>query len=65
MAAYVRRAADIFGSQVDLMYVETISPRPLGHRVWVCAIGLSADSERVLRVAHSAGPTAVPAACGI
>jgi len=28
-------------------------PRPLEHRVWVCAIGLSEDSERVLRVSSS------------
>ena len=32
-------------------HAETISPRPLEHREWVCAIGLSADSERVLRIA--------------
>jgi nucleotide-binding universal stress UspA family protein len=29
-------------------------PRPLEHRVWVCAIGLSQDSERVLRLASRA-----------
>jgi len=29
-------------------HAETISPRPLEHREWVCAIGLSADSGRVL-----------------
>jgi nucleotide-binding universal stress UspA family protein len=33
-------------------HAESISPRPLEHREWVCAIGLSADSERVLRIAH-------------
>jgi nucleotide-binding universal stress UspA family protein len=32
-------------------HAQTISPRPLEHREWVCAIGLSADSERVLRAA--------------
>jgi len=32
-------------------HAETISPRPLEHREWVCAIGLSADSTRVLRIA--------------
>jgi nucleotide-binding universal stress UspA family protein len=32
-------------------HAETITPRPLEHREWVCAIGLSADSERVLRYA--------------
>jgi K+-sensing histidine kinase KdpD len=30
-------------------HAETISPRPLEHREWVCAVGLQADSERVLR----------------
>jgi len=32
-------------------HAETISPRQLEHREWVCAIGLDADSERVLRFA--------------
>ena len=32
-------------------HAETISPRRLEHREWVCAIGLNADSERVLRYA--------------
>jgi nucleotide-binding universal stress UspA family protein len=32
-------------------HAETIAPRELSHREWVCAIGLSADSERVLRYA--------------
>lgn len=32
-------------------HAETISPRPLGHREWVCAIGLQEDSKRVLRFA--------------
>jgi nucleotide-binding universal stress UspA family protein len=32
-------------------HAETISPRQLEHREWLCAIGLSADSERVLRYA--------------
>lgn len=32
-------------------HAETIVPRPLEHREWVCALGLSADSERVLRLA--------------
>ena len=32
----------------------TISPRQLEHREWVCAIGLDADSERVLRYASQA-----------
>jgi nucleotide-binding universal stress UspA family protein len=32
-------------------HAETISPRGLAHREWVCAIALSVDSERVLRIA--------------
>jgi nucleotide-binding universal stress UspA family protein len=32
-------------------HAETISPRRLEHREWVCAIGLDADSQRVLRYA--------------
>ena len=32
-------------------HAETILPRGLEHREWVCAIGLTADSERVLRIA--------------
>jgi len=32
-------------------HAETIAPRPLEHREWVCAIGLSSNSERVLRFA--------------
>ena len=38
-------------------HAETISPRPLAHREWVCAIGLSADSERVLRCASQLAET--------
>src|ERR1700676_4242808 len=30
---------------------ETIAPRPFEHREWLCAIGLSSNSERVLRYA--------------
>ena len=33
---------------------ETIMPSPLEHREWICAIGLSEDSERVLRLASRA-----------
>ncbi len=39
-------------------HAETIAPRPLGHREWLCAIGLSGDSERVLRYAHEAASEA-------
>lgn len=35
-------------------HAETISPRQIEHREWVCAIGLSADSERVLQYASRA-----------
>jgi nucleotide-binding universal stress UspA family protein len=34
------------------MHAETIAPRPLEHREWLCAVGLGHDSERVLRFAH-------------
>jgi nucleotide-binding universal stress UspA family protein len=34
-------------------HVENIAPRPTGHRIWVVAVGLRNDSERVLRFAHS------------
>ena len=37
---------------VTSTHAETISPRPLAHRQWLCAIGLEEDSERVLRFAH-------------
>jgi len=39
-------------------HAETEIPRPLDHRVWVCAIGLSEDSERVLRLATRASVAA-------
>jgi nucleotide-binding universal stress UspA family protein len=32
-------------------HAETLAPRELAHREWVCAIGLQPDSERVLRYA--------------
>jgi nucleotide-binding universal stress UspA family protein len=32
-------------------HAETIAPRPLEHREWLCAIGLSSNSERMLRFA--------------
>jgi nucleotide-binding universal stress UspA family protein len=35
-------------------HAETIAPRPMEHREWLCAIGLSEDSERVLRFAMRA-----------
>jgi nucleotide-binding universal stress UspA family protein len=35
-------------------HAETISPRQLEHREWVCSIGLNTDSERVLRYASQA-----------
>jgi nucleotide-binding universal stress UspA family protein len=35
-------------------HAETISPRPPEHREWMCAIGLTPDSTRVLRYASHA-----------
>ncbi len=32
-------------------HAQTITPRPLEHRIWLCAIGLRSNSERVLRFA--------------
>ncbi|HZD48509.1 MAG TPA: universal stress protein [Silvibacterium sp.] len=32
-------------------HAETIAPRPVEHKKWLCAIGLNSDSERVLRFA--------------
>jgi nucleotide-binding universal stress UspA family protein len=37
---------------VTSTHAETIAPRPLAHREWLCAIGLEEDSERVLRYVH-------------
>ncbi len=34
-------------------HAETVAPRPLDHREWLCAIGLSANSEKLLRYAAS------------
>jgi len=35
-------------------HAETIAPRPFEHREWLCAIGLSSNSEKVLRYASQA-----------
>ena len=35
-------------------HAQTIAPRPFAHREWICALGLSDDSERVLGFAHQA-----------
>src|SRR4029077_1214038 len=35
-------------------HAETISPRQLEHREWVCAIGLDSDPQRILRYASQA-----------
>jgi nucleotide-binding universal stress UspA family protein len=32
-------------------HAQTIAPRPLEHREWLCAVGLSSNSKRVLRYA--------------
>jgi len=39
-------------------HAEEVIPRPREHRIWVCAIALSEDSERVLRAASSAAVAA-------
>lgn len=39
-------------------HAETIAPRPLQHREWLCAVSLGEDSERVLRYAHQAATEA-------
>jgi nucleotide-binding universal stress UspA family protein len=39
-------------------HAETIVPKPLGNRSWLCAIGLNDDSERVLRAASEAAAAA-------
>jgi nucleotide-binding universal stress UspA family protein len=39
---------------VTSRHAEAIAPRPLGHREWLCTIGLGEASERVLRYAHQA-----------
>jgi nucleotide-binding universal stress UspA family protein len=43
---------------VTSTHAQTIAPRPLEHREWLCAIGLSEDSERALRFAHQAAAEA-------
>ena len=43
---------------VTSRHAETIAPRPLEHREWLCIIGLDEDSERVLRYAHQAAEEA-------
>jgi nucleotide-binding universal stress UspA family protein len=43
---------------VTSRHAETITPRPLEHREWLCAIGLGEDSERILRYAHQAAADA-------
>jgi nucleotide-binding universal stress UspA family protein len=39
-------------------HAEKIAPRPMEHREWLCAIGLSDNSERMLRYAHEAATQA-------
>jgi len=38
-------------------HAETVVPRPLEHRVWVCGLSLGEDSERILRQASEAVKT--------
>ena len=39
-------------------HAQTIAPRPLDHREWLCSVGLSSNSERVLRFASQAAASA-------
>jgi nucleotide-binding universal stress UspA family protein len=39
-------------------HAQTIAPRPLEHREWLCASGLSSNSQRVLRFASQAAAQA-------
>jgi nucleotide-binding universal stress UspA family protein len=39
-------------------HAQTIAPRPLDHREWLCAVGLSFNSERMLRFATQAAADA-------
>jgi len=43
---------------VTSRHAETIAPRPLEHREWLCTVGLGEDSERVLRYAQQAAAEA-------
>lgn len=38
-------------------HAEAMVPAALGHRVWVCAVGLTSDSERILAFASRAAAT--------
>jgi nucleotide-binding universal stress UspA family protein len=49
---------DVDCSVVTSRHAETIAPRPLEHREWLCTVGLGEDSERVLRYAHQAAAEA-------
>jgi nucleotide-binding universal stress UspA family protein len=39
-------------------HAEIITPKPLGHREWICALELNGDSKRVLDVANRAAAAA-------
>src|ERR1700720_1334487 len=49
---------DVPCPMVTSRHAETIAPRPLEHREWLCAVGLGEDSERILRYAHQAAAEA-------
>ncbi len=49
---------DVQCAVLTTQHAETIPPRPIEHREWVCAIGLQPDSERVLRSAWGIAQTA-------
>ena len=49
--------AEIHCPVLTTKHAETIVPAPLKHRVWVCAVSLSCDSERILSFASRAAAT--------
>jgi nucleotide-binding universal stress UspA family protein len=50
--------SDAYCPVLTSRHAEIIAPRPLNHREWLCAIGLSGDSERVLRYSSAAAKEA-------
>jgi nucleotide-binding universal stress UspA family protein len=40
-------------------HAETIAPRPLNHRTWLCAVDADDDAERIMRFAHTAAEAVV------
>jgi nucleotide-binding universal stress UspA family protein len=46
--------AQVHSPMLTTKHAETIVPPPLEHRVWVCAVSLTCDSERILTFASRA-----------